>query len=74
MPDWEIKIWGDDDLKDFGKGIPFVEDPKREKKYGFIGDWYRLYLVYTYGGVYNDTDVKALKSFDDLLTSHFFLS
>lgn len=74
MPDWEIKVWGDDDLKDFGKGIPFVDDLKRDKKYGFISDWYRLYLVYTYGGVYIDTDVEVLKSFDDLLASHFFLS
>lgn len=74
MPDWEIKVWGDNDLKDFGKGIPFVENLKRNKKYGFISDWYRLYLVYTFGGIYIDTDVEVLKPFDELLTSHFFLS
>ena len=74
MPDWEVKVWRDEDLENLGKGIPFVEELKEKQKWGFISDWYRLYLVYTYGGVYIDTDVEVTKPFNDLLDAKFFLS
>lgn len=32
----------------------------------------RLYALYNYGGIYLDTDVQILKSFDDLLKNEVF--
>ena len=74
LPDYQIKIWRDKDLEGLGNNVEFVKFCKEKKKYGFIADWYRLYLVHEYGGIYLDTDVKVYKSFNDILTSRFFLS
>lgn len=52
----------------------FVRKTFKEKKLGFIGDYYRLKAVYEYGGIYLDTDVKVHKSFDPLLSHKGFLN
>lgn len=38
-----------------------------EKKFAFVADYIRFYALYNYGGVYLDSDVEVLKSFNDLL-------
>ncbi len=43
------------------------------KKYGFTVDYARLDVVYTYGGIYLDTDVELLKSLDELLNDKCFM-
>lgn len=45
----------------------FVRRTYKERKLGYIGDYYRLKAVYEYGGIYLDTDVMVYKSFDSLL-------
>ena len=52
---------------------PFVKKAYEEKKWGFIGDYYRLSKVYEYGGIYLDTDVEINKTFDDLLDNKAFI-
>lgn len=52
----------------------FVRKTYAEKKLGFIGDYYRLKAVYEYGGIYLDTDVKVVKTFDTLLQYPAFLN
>lgn len=37
------------------------------KKYAFAADYIRLYALYHYGGIYLDSDVEVLKSFDKFL-------
>ena len=43
------------------------------KKWGFVPDYARLDIVYEYGGIYLDTDVEMLKSFDELLEQDGFM-
>ncbi len=38
-----------------------------KKKYAFVSDYVRLKVLYEYGGIYLDTDVMVLKSFDSFL-------
>ncbi len=52
----------------------FVITTYRDKKWGFIGDYYRIKAIYEYGGIYLDTDVKVNRSFDPLLKHKAFLS
>lgn len=52
----------------------FVRKTYQEKKLGYIGDYYRLKVLYIYGGIYLDTDVKVYKSFDDLLKYNAFIN
>lgn len=52
--------------------MPFVEQAYEAKKYAFVSDVARLMVVYENGGLYFDTDVEAVKSFDDLLGNKAF--
>jgi len=71
MPEYEIREWHDDDLKI----IPlnkFVREAYKCKKWAFVSDYIRLYILYTEGGIYLDTDVIVFKSFNDMLDNNFF--
>lgn len=65
MPDYEIKRW-DETNYDFQKN-EFMRNAYRQKKWGFVPDYARLDIIYNHGGIYLDTDVEALKSFDEFL-------
>ena len=42
------------------------------KKYAYLTDYVRLIVVQNYGGIYFDTDVEAVRNFDDLLDNIAF--
>lgn len=46
---------------------PYTKEAYLSKKYAFITDYVRLYVLKTYGGVYMDTDVEVLKPLDQFL-------
>lgn len=51
----------------------WVKEAFENKKYAFAADYIRLYAVYSEGGIYLDSDVESLRSFDDLLKYPYFL-
>lgn len=51
----------------------FVKRAYAEKRWGFIGDYYRAKALYTMGGIYLDTDIVVKKPFDELLTNRAFI-
>ncbi len=65
MPDYEIKRW-DESNYNFQKN-KFMANAYKQKKWGFVPDYARLDIIYNYGGIYFDTDVEALKPFDEFL-------
>lgn len=50
----------------------YVKDAYTLKKWAFVSDYVRLYALHNFGGIYLDTDVEILKSFDDLLELRAF--
>ncbi|MCO6183167.1 glycosyltransferase [Leuconostoc fallax] len=67
-PDYEIIQINESTLDLFNyQDYQFSKDAYKEKKWAFVSDVARLSAVYHNGGIYLDTDVKVLKSFDDLL-------
>lgn len=71
LPDYEFIHWNYDR---FPRGTSkWVDDAFDNKKYAFAADYIRLYALYNYGGIYLDTDVEVLKSFDDLLHLPYIL-
>jgi len=44
------------------------------KKWAFVSDYIRLYVLYNEGGIWVDTDVEVFKPFDDLLDQKYFFS
>ena len=65
FPGYEFKFWNEENF-DYSS-CNFARQAYEEKKYAFVSDYARAKLLYEYGGLYLDTDVKILKSFTDLL-------
>lgn len=65
LPDYEIRKW-DYDRFPRGKSL-WVDQAVDAGKYAFAADYLRLYALYTYGGIYLDTDVSVVKSLDFFL-------
>lgn len=71
LPDYEIYLW---DRNRFNvDDIPWVKEAYSVKKYAFAADYIRCYALYTYGGIYLDSDVEVLKRFDDLMGNKYFM-
>jgi mannosyltransferase OCH1-like enzyme len=65
LSDYEIIEWNE---KNFDiNSVEWVKQAVEAKKWAFIADYIRLWVLYNYGGIYLDTDVECLKSFDAIL-------
>lgn len=70
-PDYEIIEWNEDN---FDLCINnYVKEAYECKKWAFVSDYVRLWILYNYGGIYFDTDVEIIKSIDELLDCNVFL-
>ncbi len=63
-PDYQIVEWNEDNL-DLTEN-DFAREAYEAGKYGFVPDYFRLKIIYEHGGIYLDTDVEMIRSFDDL--------
>lgn len=70
LPEYKIVEWNE---HNFDINIcPYVKEAYDARKYAFVSDFARFYILYNYGGIYMDTDVEVLKSLDNLLDNHAF--
>lgn len=70
-PGYEIKLWNEDNF-DLNCN-QYVKEAYEAKKWAFVTDYARLYIVYHYGGIYLDTDVELIQPLDSLLKEQAFL-
>ena len=68
--DYQIMRW-DESTFDINT-VPYVKEAYENKKFAFVTDYVRLWAVYTFGGVYMDTDVEVCKPIDVFLEEHAF--
>ncbi|WP_461589000.1 glycosyltransferase family 32 protein [Winogradskyella sp.] len=71
LPDYEFILW--DKAKFDINSTIWTKQAYDHKKYAFASDYIRLYALYNYGGIYLDTDVEVLKTFDELLSLPYFI-
>ena len=71
LPDYEVWVWNPQRF-DLNSSV-WVKEAYEKKKYAFCADYIRLYALYHYGGIYLDSDVEVLKSFDPLLKLPYFI-
>ncbi len=65
LPDYEIKQW---DESNFDVNmIPYTAEAYKTKKYAFVSDFARFWILYHYGGLYFDTDVQLIKGIYDIV-------
>jgi len=69
-PDYEVKEWNEDNF-DIEK-YPYTKYCYENKKWAFLSDFCRLIIIYDQGGIYFDTDVEVIQSFDKLLKADAF--
>lgn len=71
FPGWEIKEWNENNFD--VNSIPYTAQAYAAKKYAFVSDYARFKVLYEHGGIYFDTDVEVIKSFDDILSKGPFM-
>ena len=64
--DYKFKEWNEDTF-DLSSAPSYVQDAYKAKKWAFVTDYVRLYVLYHYGGIYMDTDVEVTKPLDKFL-------
>lgn len=70
--DYEIIEWNEDNF-DINSN-QYVREAYENRKFAFVTDYVRLYVLYNEGGIYMDTDVEVIKSLDRFLTHPAFSS
>ena len=71
LPDYKIIEWNEDNF-DINSN-EYVKEAYEAKKYAFVSDYVRFYVLYNYGGLYMDTDVEVIKNLDVFLTDDGFM-
>lgn len=70
LPDYELKLWNEDT---FDLNInQYAKEAYEARKFAFVTDFVRLYVLCYEGGIYMDTDVEVLKPLDNLLSLSAF--
>lgn len=64
-PDYKIVEWNENNF-DLDQ-CRYVKEAYKEKKWAFVSDYARFWILFNYGGVYIDTDVEIIKPIDDLV-------
>lgn len=71
LPEYEIKEWNEDNFD--VNIIPYTKEAYEAKKYAFVSDYARFWILYRYGGLYFDTDVEVIKPLDDIIDRGAFM-
>ena len=71
LPDYEIKEWNEDNFD--VNIIPYTSEAYQAKKYAFVSDYARFWILYKFGGIYFDTDVEVIKPMDYIISQGPFM-
>lgn len=71
LPNYEIQEWNEDNFD--VNIIPFTKEAYQAKKYAFVSDYARYWIIYKYGGIYFDTDVEIIQPIDDIIARGPFM-
>lgn len=71
FPDYEIKEWNEDNFD--VNIIPYTAEAFSVKKYAFVSDYARIWILYHFGGIYFDTDVEVIKQMDVIIARGGFM-
>ena len=70
-PDYEIKEWNETNFD--VNIVPYTTKAYQAKKYAFVSDYARFWILYKFGGIYFDTDVEIIKPLDDIIAQGPFM-
>lgn len=68
LPDYQFMEWNESNFDI--ECCKYVSQAYKAKRFAFVADYARLKALYEYGGIYLDTDVEVVKSFNKLLEEY----
>lgn len=71
LPEYKFYLWNMSNIN-ISDSL-WVLEAFKCKKYAFAADYIRLYALYHYGGIYLDSDVEVLQTFNSLLHLPYFI-
>lgn len=71
FPDYEIKEWNEENFD--VNVIPYTQQAYEAKKYAFVSDYARFWILYHHGGIYFDTDVQVIRAMDEIIARGPFM-
>lgn len=69
MPSWEFKAWTEENF-DISAAPRYVQEAYEAKKYAFVSDYVRLWVLEREGGLYMDVDFEVYRPFDELMEQY----
>ena len=71
LPDYQIKEWNESNF-DLDCCV-YVREAYEAKKWAFVSDYARFWILYQYGGIYFDTDVELIKDLSSIIINGSFM-
>lgn len=71
LPDYEIKEWNESNFD--LNCCDYVKEAFESKKWAFVSDYARFWILYNYGGIYFDTDVEVINDMKDIIALGAFM-
>lgn len=72
LPDYEIKEWNESNFD--VNCCPYVKQAYEAKKYAFVSDYARFFVLFKEGGLYFDTDVEIIKDMNHIIAVGNFMA
>lgn len=70
-PDYEIIEWNENNF-DITQN-QYCKEAYEAKKWAFVSDYARFWILYKYGGIYFDTDVEVIKPINNIIENGPFM-
>ena len=71
FPEYEIKEWNESNFNI--NCCDYVKEAYAAKKWAFVSDYARFWILYHEGGLYFDTDVEVIKDMSDIIARGAFM-
>ena len=71
LPDYEIKEWNESNFD--VNCTRYTAEAYAARKYAYVSDYARFWVLYRYGGLYFDVDVEIIKPLDDIIARGPFM-
>lgn len=71
LPDYEIKEWNESNFNVYYN--QYTSEAYKAKKYAYVSDYVRFWVLYNEGGIYFDTDVEIIRPLDDIIAKGPFM-
>lgn len=71
LPGYKIKEWNENNFDI--NCCSYVKEAYEAKKYAFVSDYVRFFVLYNEGGLYFDTDVEIIRNMDHIINAGNFM-